>query len=202
METVSFTRMSDGTKADYDLLHAREQQFIAALPDRIMSHLKLLEDSTSGYQISRLDHSLQTATRAVHDGADVDWIVTALVHDIGDMLAPVNHDTVAAAILAPYVRAECTWVLRHHGLFQLKYYGEHVGQNPDGRERFKDHANYDACVAFCELWDQTSFDPAYPTWTLEQFEPYVREVFTREAWDPAVIREGERVPLVTAQAAE
>ena len=105
METVSFTRMSDGTKADYDLLHASEQKFIAALPDRIMTHLKLLEDSTSGYQISRLDHSLQTATRAVNDGADVDWIVTALVHDIGDMLAPVNHDTVAAAILAPYVRA-------------------------------------------------------------------------------------------------
>ena len=202
METVSFTRMSDGTKADYDLLHAREQKFIAALPDRIMTHLKLLEDSTSGYQISRLDHSLQTATRAVNDGADVDWIVTALVHDIGDMLAPVNHDTVAAAVLAPYVRAECTWVLRHHGLFQLKYYGEHVGQDPDGRDKFKDHANYAACVAFCELWDQTSFDPSYPTWTLEQFEPYVREVFTREAWDPAIIRAGEHVPLITAQAAE
>jgi predicted HD phosphohydrolase len=202
METVSFTRMSDGTKADYDLLHAREQKFIAALPDRIMTHLKLLEDSTSGYQISRLDHSLQTATRAVNDGADVDWIVTALVHDIGDMLAPVNHDTVAAAILAPYVRAECTWVLRHHGLFQLKYYGAHTGQNPDGRERFKDHPNYAACLAFCELWDQTSFDPAYPTWTLEQFAPHVREVFTREAWNPAVIRDGEQVPLTTAQAAE
>jgi len=161
-----------------------------------------LEHSTGGYQITRLDHSLQTATRAAEDGADADWVVTALLHDLGDMLSPMNHDTVAAAILAPYVRAECTWVLRHHGLFQLKYYGEHVGQDPDGRDRFRNHPNYDACVAFCERWDQTSFDPAYPTRSLESFEPMVRAVFARSAWDPEVIREGVNVPPVAAQAAE
>ena len=202
METVSFTRMSDGTKADYDLLHREEEAFKAGLADRILEHLRLLEHSTGGYQITRLDHSLQTATRAAEDGADADWIVTALLHDVGDMLSPMNHDTVAAAILAPYVRAECTWVLRHHGLFQLKYYGEHVGQDPDGRDRFKDHPNYAACVAFCERWDQTSFDPAYPTRNLESFEPMVRQVFSRPAWDAEVIRDGVTVPPVAAQAAE
>lgn len=200
MATVSFTKMSDGTKADYDLLHQEEQRFIAGLADRILEHLKLLDQSTSGYQISRLDHSLQAATRASMDGADTDWIVTTLLHDIGDMLAPLNHDSVAAAILAPYVREECTWVLRHHGLFQLKYYGEHVGQDPDGREKHRDNPNYDACVAFCERWDETSFDPNFPIWELSRFEPMVREVFAREAWSPAVIQEGVRVPLAAPEA--
>ncbi len=202
MSVVSFTKMSDGTKADYDLLAKEEDQFLAGLADRILDHLRLLDASAGGYQISRLDHSLQSASRAEDDGADADWIVTALLHDIGDMLAPMNHDSMAATILAPYVRAECTWVLRHHGLFQLKYYGEHVGQDPDGRDKFKDHPNYDACVTFCEAWDQTSFDPDYPTRPLSHFEPMVRSVFAREAWDAEVIQEGVSAPLAGRTAAE
>ncbi len=198
METVSFTRMSDGTKADYDLLDREEKALEAGLADRVLDSLALLAHSTGGYQVSRLEHSLQCATRAEADGADVDWIVTALLHDIGDMLAPKNHSSMAAAILEPYVRAECTWVLRHHGLFQLKYYGNHVGQNPDSRDKFRDHPCYDACVAFCARWDETSFDPAYPTLPLAHFEPLVRTVFARTAWDPAVIRDGARVPPVAA----
>jgi len=202
MQTVSFTRMSDGTKADYDLLAREEEKFVAGLADRILDHLKQLDQSAGGYQISRLDHSLQSATRAEDDGADLDWVVTALLHDIGDMLAPMNHDTMTAAILAPYVREECSWTLRHHGLFQLKYYGAHVGQDPDGRDKYRDHPNYAACVAFCERWDQTSFDPAYPTRPLEHFAPMVRQVFARTAWDPAVIQDGVRVPPVPTLAAE
>jgi len=198
MATVSFTRMSDGTKADYDLLAREEQAFEEGLADRVLDHLRELEHSTGGYQVSRLEHSLQCATRAEADGADTDWIVTALLHDIGDMLAPRNHSGMAAAVLEPYVRAECTWVLRHHGLFQLKYYGQHVGQDPDQRDKFRNDPNFEACVAFCERWDETSFDPAYPTRPLEHFEPMVRAVFARLAWDPAVIRDGVRVPPVAA----
>jgi len=188
METVSFTKMSDGTKADYDLLHRHEEAFVAGLPQRILDHLRLLDGAAGGYKISRLGHSLQSATRAEDDGADIDWIVTALLHDIGDMLAPYNHDSMAATILAPYVREECTWTLRHHGLFQLKYYGAHVGENPDGRDKHKGHPHYDACVRFCEHWDQTSFDPDYPTRDLAHFEPLVREVFSRAPWDPVVLK--------------
>jgi len=198
METVSFTRMSDGTKADYDLLDREEKAFETGLADRILDHLRLLGDSMGGYQVSRLEHSLQSATRAEDDGADIDWVVTALLHDIGDMLAPRNHSAMAATMLEPYVRAECTWVLRQHGLFQLKYYGQHVGQDPDARDKYRDHPAFGACVAFCERWDETSFDPAYPTRPLRHFEPMVRTVFARNAWDPEVIREGVRVPPVAA----
>ncbi len=186
MDTVSFTKMSEGTKEDYAFLAKHEAEFVAQLPDRIMAALEDLRNSLSGYKIDRLDHSLQSATRAERDGADVDWIVSALVHDLGDDLAPLNHDSLAANILRPYVREECAWVVQHHGIFQYKYYADKVGLDPDAREKFKDSPHYDAAVKFCERWDQTSFDPEYDTYDLEHFRPMVTEVFGRKAWDPAI----------------
>lgn len=182
METVSFTKMSDGTEEDYAFLARHEAEYAKELPNRIMQALEGLRNSLAGYKIDRLEHSLQTATRAERDGADTDWIVSALVHDIGDDLAPFNHDSLAANILRPYVREECAWVVQHHGIFQFKYYADKVGLNPDEREKYKDSPHYDAAVRFCERWDQTSFDPDYDTHDLEYFRPMVEEVFTREAW--------------------
>ena len=150
MDTVSFTKMSDGTAEDYAFLAKHEAEFCAELPARIMTRLAALDESLSGYKISRLDHSLQTATRARRDGADVDWVVSALVHDLGDDLAPLNHDSLAAAILKPYVREECTWVVHHHGIFQYAYYGDKVGLDPDARRKFKDSPHYDAAVYFAK----------------------------------------------------
>jgi predicted HD phosphohydrolase len=189
MTTVQFTRMADGTKADYDLLHGLEAEYASHLPERILAGLRQLADGLGGYQISRLEHSLQTATRAQRDGADVDMVVAALVHDIGDELSPFNHAQVAAAILRPYVRAEVTWTVLMHGVFQLRYYGQHVGLDPEAREQYRGHPWYGTCDRFCADWDQASFDPAYPTEPLEAFAPLVREVFTRPAFDPAVLQE-------------
>ncbi len=184
MDTVRFTKMSDGTREEYELLHVLERRYIAALPDRVLASLRHLDDGLGGYRVSRLEHSLQTASRAEADGADTDMIVAALVHDIGDDLAPENHSQLAAAILRPYVRAEVTWTVLMHGMFQQQYYGHHVGLDPDARDEYRDHPWYDTCVTFCERWDQTSFDPAYPTKPLEAFEGLVREVFSRPAFDP------------------
>ena len=196
--TVSFTQMKDGTADDYELLEALEADYAAGTADRVLDHLKRLELSFSGYQISRLDHSLQTATRAKRDGADVDWIVTALLHDIGDELAPFNHDSIAAAVIKPYVREECAWVCEQHGIFQMVYYAHFHGADPDIRERYKDHPYYQAAVDFCERWDQASFDPNYDTLTLDHFEPMVREVFSREPWDASHLCLGQQVPLYKA----
>lgn len=179
---VSFHQMKDGTTEDYKLLEDYEAQYHKQLPDRILAHLGQLEGGLSGYRVSRLEHCLQTATRALRDGADIDWIVTALVHDIGDELAPQNHDTMAAAILAPYVREECIWAVRHHGIFQFKYYADKVGLDPDAREKYSGHKYYDVTVRFCEQWDQASFDPDYNSEPLEAFEPMIREVFSRKPW--------------------
>jgi predicted HD phosphohydrolase len=188
--TVSFISMAAGTKADYTLLEEYEHVHAAGTADRILDALRQLDGSMGGYKISRLDHCLQTATRAHRDGADIDMVVTALVHDIGDMLAPFNHDSVAAAILKPYVREECTWITEYHGLYQKKYYIHHFGGDPDARDAYRDHPYHESCIRFCERWDQAAFDPDYETLDLAFFEPMVREVFGREPYDPAHIRPG------------
>jgi predicted HD phosphohydrolase len=139
METVQFTRMENGTREEYQLLHRLEAEYIAALPDRILASLRQLDGGLAGYRVTRLEHSLQTATRAQSDGADIEMVVAALLHDIGDELAPDNHSQLAAAIIRPYVRAEVTWTVAMHGLFQLRYYGHHVGLDPDARDDYRDH---------------------------------------------------------------
>ncbi|KNG94040.1 HD domain-containing protein [Pseudaestuariivita atlantica] len=198
MAQVKFTQMKDGDKADYDLLHPLEVEYAAGTVDRLLKALVSLDESLSGYQVTRLEHSLQSATRAERDGADTDWIVSALLHDIGDIFAPYNHDEYAATILKPFVREQCTWVVEKHGDFQMIYYGHHVGGNPNKRDAYAGHAYFDDCAAFCERWDQASFDPDYDMLPIAHFEARVHEVFARTPYDPAVIRPGAREPLFTA----
>jgi predicted HD phosphohydrolase len=181
---VSFRRMEDGTAEDYRLLDESERKYATGLPTRVLEGLQQLDHSLEGYPVSRLQHSLQAATRALRDAADEEMIVAALIHDIGDELAPYNHAELAAAILRPYVRAEVTWIVAHHGLFQNYYYVHHFGGDRYARDRLRDHPHYDACVHFCAAWDQCSFDPDYPTERLEVFEPMVRRIFARTPHDP------------------
>jgi predicted HD phosphohydrolase len=187
-EVVGFTRMADGTAEDYALLARFERQHVEGLPERIMAALRALETSLEGYRISRLEHSLQTATRAEADGADLELIVAALIHDLGDDLAPHNHSQLAASIIRPYVRDEVAWTVQMHGLFQLAFYGDKAGLPTDGHLRYHDHPYYATCMRFCRDWDQASFDPAYESRSLAHFEPMMREVFTRPPFDPAITR--------------
>jgi predicted HD phosphohydrolase len=185
--TVSFRQMKDGTRADYQLLERFEHEYTRALPDRVLAALGKLDTGLDGYPLSRLAHSLQTATRALRDGADDELVVAALLHDVGDELAPCNHAELAASILRPYVRAEVTWIVEQHGLFQSYYYAHHYDRDRNGRERFRGHRWFEACAAFCERWDQASFDPSYPSEPLERFVPLVRGIFGRPAHDPRYV---------------
>lgn len=189
MDVVSFTRMDEGTAEDYAFLNRLEDQFVETLPDRLLAALEGLRNSLGGYKIDRLEHSLQSATRAEDDGADIELIVAALIHDLGDDLAPHNHSQLAAAIIRPYVRAEVTWIIEHHGVFQMYYYGDAMGVNKDEREIYRSHKWFDSCEKFCRDWDQRAFDPSYPTRPLSHFEPMLRAVFGRPAFDPAIIGE-------------
>lgn len=192
MESVKFTAMKDGTQEEYLLLRELEAPHLAMTAERVLRELRhQAEETMTGYQITRLEHGLQAATRAYRDGADEDWICAALLHDIGDGLAPQNHDRFAAEILRPFIRDECAWVVEHHGTFQMLYYAHHYGWNPNEREKYKDSPHYQACADFCERWDQNSFDPDYKSEPLEFFEPMVRALFARKAYDPAVMRVGE-----------
>ncbi len=201
MDTVKFTQMKDGDREDYAFLTEHEVEYAAGTADRLLTAMVDLDKSISGYKITRLGHSLQTATRAWKGGADLDWVVSALLHDIGDIYAPYNHDEYAAAIIRPFVREQCAWVVEKHGDFQLIYYAEHVGANPDKRDAYRDSVYFDDCARFCEQWDQSSFDPDYPTRPLDFFAPMVREVFARKPHDPNVVRPGVRVPLSNDQIA-
>ncbi|RWD28727.1 HD domain-containing protein [Mesorhizobium sp.] len=195
MEKVKFTQMKDGDRDDYAFLTAHEIEYAAGTADRLLAAMVDLDKSLSGYQVTRLGHSLQAATRAWNAGADTDWVVSTLLHDIGDIYAPYNHDEYAASIIRPFVREQCAWVVEKHGDFQLIYYGEHVGADPDKREAYRGASYFDDCAEFCEKWDQASFDPNYPTRPLEFFAPLVREVFARKTYDPTVVRPGIRVPM-------
>jgi predicted HD phosphohydrolase len=176
---VSFTAMEHGTQKDCDIVNEHFGAHIAEFADQVLDWLRQLEGD-SPYQVSRLEHCLQTATRAENDGADEETVVCALLHDIGDILAPANHSQVAAALLAPYISEKNHWIIKHHGLFQGYYYFHFMGQNRDAREKYSRHPHYQACVDFCANWDQPSFDPDYPSRTLEHFEPMVRALFARE----------------------
>lgn len=178
-DKVSFTAMEHGTQADYDLICAHDASIVAGQADHVLDWLKAM-DGDSPYQISRLDHSLQTATRAERDGADEETIFCALLHDIGEILAPANHSQAAAALVAPYVSRKNHWIVEHHGLFQGYYYFQFTGADPNARDQFRDHEYFEACADFCARWDQASFDPAYKTHALEHFEPLIRQIFARE----------------------
>ncbi|MFV2034138.1 MAG: HD domain-containing protein [Halocynthiibacter sp.] len=198
MKQVKFTQMKDGDREDYDFLMAHEIDYTRGTADRLLRALVELDAGLSGYQITRLGHSLQSATRAWRDGADQDWVVAALLHDIGDICAPYNHDEYAAAILRPFLREQCTWVVEKHGDFQMLYYAWHVDGDPDKRALHRGHAYFDDCALFCERWDQTSFDPSYDTMELAAFAPMVQAVFARTPYDPQVLRPGSREPLLNA----
>ena len=182
MEKVSFKQMKDGTKEDYLLLEKHEKKFISSTGDRILKFMGSLNSTLEGYQVSRLEHSLQTATRALNDKADDEMIVAALLHDIGDELSPLNHSEYAAAVLKPYVSKKTHWIVEKHGIFQLYYYAHHIGENKNQRDKYKGHEYYKATLDFCENWDQKSFDPNFKSLSLKEFEPLVKRIFSRKPY--------------------
>ena len=182
MEKVNFTQMKDGTKEEYLFLNKHEKKHFENISNRILKFMNGLSNTLEGYQVTRLEHSLQTATRALNDKAEDEMIVGALLHDIGDELAPLNHSEYAAAIIKPYVSEKTHWIIEKHGIFQMYYYAHHLGSNKNEREKFKGHKYYIDTINFCENWDQKSFDPNFKSLTLNDFEPYVTKIFSRNPY--------------------
>jgi len=180
--SARYRSMAEGTKEDYELVFDHFKAFERNLADRVLAALRQLENSYPGELVNRLTHSLQTATRAQRDGRDEEYVVAALLHDIGDMVATMNHSEYAASILKPYVRPYTYWMIRQHGLFQGYYYFHHFGIDRNAREQHRGHPAFEMCMDFCDKYDQAAFDPDYDTMPLEAFEPMVRRLFAREPW--------------------
>jgi len=176
---AGFRAMDEGTQDDWRIIAGEFVPFAKGVAGRVLDHLRLLAGDCGGFPIDRLDHSLQTATRAFRDRRDEPYVVMALLHDIGDTLGTYNHPDIAAAIVKPFVADDLHWICQHHGIFQGYYYFHYIGMDRDLRENFRGHPQFEACAEFCEKYDQTAFDPAYDTAPLEFFVPMVERVMAR-----------------------
>ena len=181
-KVVTYIRMDEGTVEDYAYLHEVNKPFHAQTPQRLLAQLKLLQGSFGGQHVTRYEHSLQTASRAQRAGECEEFVVAALLHDVGDLLAPDNHADIAADILRPYVSRYTFWMVKHHGIFQGYYFWDKIGKNKNERERFRDHPAFGMTERFCGEYDQQAFDPSYDTIPLEDFEPMVNRIFARTPW--------------------
>jgi predicted HD phosphohydrolase len=173
---AKFHAMTAGSQADWMAIAAAGMPFARALPDRLLAAVRELGDDTGGFAVSRLEHSLQTASRAHRDGRDEEYVVCALMHDVGDLMGPANHAEVGAVIMKPYVSEANHWMMDKHGIFQGYYFFHYLGLDRDMREQFRGHPQFEATAQFCHLYDQSSFDPGYDTMPLEAFEPMLRRV--------------------------
>ncbi len=176
-QRAGFKSMRESTKADWDIIVERYQPFARELPDRILKHLEILGGDDGGFLVDRLHHSLLTATLAHKGGEDEEYVVCALLHDIGDTLGSWNHPDVSAAILKPFVSEANHWMVEKHGIFQGYFFFDKIGLDPNMREQFRGHPQFERTARFCELYDNPAFDPAMECAPLEFFEPMVRRVF-------------------------
>ena len=176
---AGFHHMKDGTLEDWSVIATEAKAHGEELPRRLMDHLLLLEGDCGGFAVDRLTHSLQTATLAHKDGKDEEYVVCALLHDIGDTLGPANHADIAATILEPYVSEENHWMIKHHAIFQGYYFFEYLGLDKNLRDNYRDHPCYGQTLEFIEKYDAPAFDPAGETYSLEFFEPMLKSVFAK-----------------------
>ncbi|MCH9674542.1 MAG: HD domain-containing protein [Gammaproteobacteria bacterium] len=180
MSETSFKRYDQSDGGDWSIIQRAATQYESGLSHRVLKSLRVLSEESQGHPVDRLEHSLQTATRAFRSHASEEMTVCALLHDIGDDLSPCNHGPLAAAILRPYVNDDLAWLVEHHEIFQGYFFFHHIGRDRNEREKFRGHPAFELTADFCEKWDQTSFERGYDTMPLEAFEPMVHRLFARE----------------------
>ena len=173
---AAFHAMTEGTKADWDLIAVGSIELGRGLPDRVLAHLQELGGDYGGFAVDRLEHSLQTATRAYRADRDDEYVFCALLHDIGDLLGSFSHADIGAAMVKPFVSEQNHWMVEKHAIFQGYYFFHHLGLDRDMREQFREHEWFDHTAEFCQDFDQPAFDPGYDTLPLEHFEPLVRQM--------------------------
>ena len=174
LDRAKFHAMTESTQEDWAAIMRASAPHRDELADRLLAHLMLLDNDHGGFAVDRLQHSLQTATRAHRDGRDEEYVVCALIHDIGDILLPANHAELGATILKPFISEANHWMMQQHGIFQGYYFFHHLGLDREMREQFRGHPHFEYCAQFCHLYDQNSFDPAYESMPLSAFEPMLR----------------------------
>jgi predicted HD phosphohydrolase len=178
-DRAQFHDMQQGTQQDWDVIMSHLVPFSKNGGARVLDHLRLLDGDCGGFAVDRLQHSLQTATRAHRDGRPEDYVVMALLHDIGDTLGAYNHPDIAAAIIKPFVSEELLWITQHHGIFQGYNFFHYIGLDRNKRDAFQGHEHYQATADFIDKYDCPAFDPHYDSAPLSFFEPMVMKLFEK-----------------------
>ncbi len=174
--------MTEANQAAWVRIAQADAEFARGLPDRLLGHLTLLRNECHGFAVDRLEHCLQTATRAHRAGRDEEYVACALIHDSGAALAPESHAEFGAMILKPYISERNHWMMQHHGIFQGYYFFHFFGADRNMREQFRGHPHFEYTAEFCDQFDQAAFDPNYESMPLEAFEPIVRRVLANRKW--------------------
>jgi len=173
---AEFASFEESTAEDWAKIVPQLQITQSLVADRVIGLLRDLEADHGGFPVNRLEHSLQTATRAERDNRDDEYVFCALIHDIGDTLSPYNHPDIAAAIVKPFVSEANHFMVEQHGVFQGYYFWDYIGMDGNAREAFRDSPHFDYTEEFCRLYDQTAFDASYTSNPLEHYEPLIRKV--------------------------
>ena len=179
--TEQFTRMDESTKEQWMEIVTEHGKGAARVPQRIIGMLESLREIVDGFSTDQLTHCLQTATLAEKAGADEQMIVASLCHDVGKAVTVANHGAIAAEIIKPYVRPDVYNVIRTHQDFQGRHYYEHLGMDPNAREKYRGEEWFALGEQFADDWDQIAFDPNAETYPLEHFVPMINRVFTNGA---------------------
>jgi predicted HD phosphohydrolase len=173
---TTFKSFEESTAEDWALITPQLAITQGHVADRVIGLLRDLEFDHGGFPVNRLEHSLQTATRAERDGRDGEYVLCALLHDIGDTLSPYNHPDIAAGIVKPFVSEANHFMVKNHGVFQGYYFWHYIGGDRDAREQFRDSEFFEYTEEFCAKYDQTAFDADYVSNPLEHYEPLIRDI--------------------------
>jgi predicted HD phosphohydrolase len=181
---ATFSAFEESTAEDWAIIEPQLEVTQSFVPDRVLNLLRQMKQDHGGFPVDRLEHSLQTATRAERDGRDEEYVLCALLHDIGDTLSPYNHPAVAAAIVRPFVSRANHWMVEHHGVFQGYYFWHYIGLDRNARDAHRHSSFYEYTEEFCAKYDQVAFDASYKSEPLEHFEPLVRAYLVKTVSDP------------------
>ena len=192
-QSATFGAMTEATPLDWQIIAAHNRVFANDVAKRVIDHLCLLDGDCGGFAVDRLEHSVQTATRAYRANKSEEYVVCSLLHDIGDTLGSYNHPDIAVAVLKPFVSDDHLWMVEKHGIFQGYNFFHHLGLDRDMRDQFLGHRAYDLTVEFCQEFDQPAFDPSYGSMQLSEFIPAVEAVFAEPKNSIYLDEEGQMI---------
>ena len=177
---ATFADMKESTAEDWAIIASQRPHLVRDLPHQLLKHMRLMDGDFGGFPVDRLQHSLLTATLAQQDGRDEEYVVCALLHDIGDTLSPLNHPAIGAAIVKPFVSEANHWMVEHHGIFQGYYFFDYVGRDRTIRDDFREHPFFAHTLEFCEKYDSLAFNPKLEYMLLDAFVPMIQRVFAKQ----------------------